>query len=372
MLPLEIKKLIEKDDSYFINQDKKFFQLPKYDPLNHYKDLTKSQYFKALIILRSYIKMATDYFWNRIQEAKNIDLFMMTPSVSSPTAPGSDSEAVAIKFGKLNTYLTDSAQFGLEPLLLNGFKKVYCYLPSIRGGNFDKRHLNQFFHCEAEMVGKLNELIPLIEDYIKFLIESILIMVNITDKISVAPKKTRRQLLAIIRTKKFPEISFDEAVDLLIKNNRKKSINFTNNGRDITSQGEIELAKIGKFKTPFWIKYYDRNRVPFYQKPISNNSNKVINADLIFPPLFKNGFGGEIVGAGQRQDKPKEIYESLRRQRLSSKPYEWYINLRKLNDYKISCGFGLGVERFIAWILAQDDIKDVIIYPRLKNIRTFP
>ena len=115
--------------------------------------------------------------------AKNVDLFMMTPSVSSPMGPGSDSEAIQIKFGNLNTNLVDSSQFGFEPLLLNGFDKVYCYLPSMRGENPDKRHLNQFFHCEAEIKGTLNDLIPIIETYIKTLCETVLLMPNIIDKI---------------------------------------------------------------------------------------------------------------------------------------------------------------------------------------------
>ena len=69
--------------------------------------------------------------------------------------PGSDSEVIPIKFGKYNSFLVDSSQFGFEPLLLNKLDKVYCYLPSMRGENPDKRHLNQFFHCEAEIKGTL-------------------------------------------------------------------------------------------------------------------------------------------------------------------------------------------------------------------------
>ncbi len=64
--------------------------------------------------------------------------------------------------------------------------------------------------------------------------------------------------------------------------------------------------------------------------------------------------------------------ESLRRQNIKSKHYEWYINLRNLPNYKTTSGFGLGIERFITWALCRDDIKNVIVYPRLKNIKTYP
>jgi asparaginyl-tRNA synthetase len=78
------------------------------------------------------------------------------------------------------------------------------------------------------------------------------------------------------------------------------------------------------------------------------------------------------VGAGQRQDNVEEMYESLRRQGIDAGPYLWYINLRRQKKYSTTSGFGLGVERFISWSLNRDDIKDAIIYPRLKNVLTHP
>jgi asparaginyl-tRNA synthetase len=94
---------------------------------------------------------------------------------------------------------------------------------------------------------------------------------------------------------------------------------------------------------------------------------------LLFPPIIKDAFGGEVVGSGQRQDNVEEMHESLKRQKnISSRSYAWYIDLRRQPNYTITSGFGLGVERFIAWALAKDDIKKVIPYPRLKNTVTFP
>ena len=87
--------------------------------------------------MRHYIKIASDYYFGVECGAKNIDLFMLTPSVSSPMGPASDSEPNLIKFGKYNSNLVDSSQFGLEPLLLNGIDMVYCYMPSMRGENPD-------------------------------------------------------------------------------------------------------------------------------------------------------------------------------------------------------------------------------------------
>ena len=123
---------------------------------------------------------------------------------------------------------------------------------------------------------------------------------------------------------------------------------------------------------PLWMYGFDRDTVAFYQKPDSKDPNKTINADLLFPPLTKNGFGGEIIGSSQRQDNAKEMLESLKRQGISAAPYHWYIDLRNQPGYRTTSGFGLGVERFIAWSLGYESIQDVALYPRLKNIKTIP
>lgn len=372
MIPAYLQDQIKNDDLKFKNTDLKSFALPIYDPKTHYLDLTRSVYFQALITLRHYIKIVSDYYFGVECGAKNIDLFMFTPSISSPMGSGSDSEAIPIKFGKYDSNLVDSSQFGFEPLLLNGIDKVYCYLPSMRGEKPDKRHLNQFFHCEAEIKGDIEQLIPMIDEYIKILAEALILMPNILERISLNFGKTTVILNKVLELKKFPEITFNEAVNALVESGNKTLVNFTESGRDISLEGEIKLAEIFNFDIPFWIRSYDRDRVAFYQKPDPKNQNRVINADLIFPPIIKDAFGGEIVGCGQRQDDCQEMMDSLARQNIKSELYEWYINLRKLPDYKTTAGFGLGIERFITWSLCRDDIKDAILYPRLKEVETYP
>jgi len=361
------------DDKLISRIDKELFKMPHYCPESHYLDVASKEYFFGLVVLRHYLKLAGDRYFAFEVKAKNIDLFMLTPSISSPSGPGSDSQAIKIYFGNLETYLVDSSQFGFEPLILNRFDKVYCYLPSMRGEEPDARHLNQFFHCEMEMKGTLIDLVPVVEGYIKCLCATMLKMNAIIERLSDKPEKTRTVLERIIESDFFPSMEFDDGVRMLSGTNGKEFVNFTRHGRDITNTGEAKLAQIAKFNLPFWLKNFDRDRVPFYQKPWPNNPEKTVNADLIFPALIDGAFGGEVVGIGQRQDDPLEMYESLKRQgEISAKPYEWYINLRRLPNYATTSGFGLGIERFLAWALAKNCVKDVIIYPRLKNIASTP
>lgn len=125
MISNYLKKQIRNDDIKFRGGDPNLFVLPEYNPETHYLELTRSGYFQALIILRHYIKIISDYYFGVEQKAKNIDLFMLTPSISSPMGPGSESEAIPIKFGKYNSNLVDSSQFGFEPILL---KRPYIKL----------------------------------------------------------------------------------------------------------------------------------------------------------------------------------------------------------------------------------------------------
>ena len=355
-------------NAFVVSNGQRILRPPTYNPERYIDDLLNDKYFAALTILRHYIKFASDAYWSSVG-AKNVDLFMLTPSVSSPMGPGSDSEVITVQFGEHKTNLTDSSQFGFEPLMFQ-LDKVYCYLPSMRGENPDVRHLNQFFQCEAEIVGTLEDLLPIVEGYIRTLSHILIALTPIVELMSIDFTKTYFALHSIVSADSFQRRTFDDMYPWLQENSSFYTVN--DFGRNITNSGEIALVEREGGGLPMWLCNYDRGIAPFYQKPDPTNTNKVINADLLFAPILKGGFGGEIVGSGQRQDTPEEITESLSRQRVGTGPYEWYINLRKYPHYKITSGFGLGIERFIAWALGYSDIKDVIHYPRLKNIRTLP
>lgn len=346
------------------------FDIPKYSPDTHFLDVATSDYYHNLLLIRDIIKHASDSYM-RSRGAINVDLFMLTTSISSPMGPGSDSEPLPMDFGGEKAYLTDSSQFGFEPIMINGVDRAYCYLPSLRGETPDKRHLNQFYHCEIEITGEFKEVKRIAEDYIDSLVHVLGDCEQLIRSISRNPDQTM-EYLHTYDDGDYIVVEFDKACSLLDDNGFGQYVNHTKHGRDINALGEIEIARILGATRPFWIVNFDRDRVPFYQKPDPKDKNKVINGDLIFPPLIKDGFGGEILGAGQRQDDYQEMMESMKRQNVDSKPYDWYAELRKLEQYKQTSGFGMGIERFIAWILGLENIRDAIIYPREKGTNVVP
>lgn len=373
-IPAHILERAHGENARFESLPRELFAVPEYHPVTYVADLTHHRYFDALISLRHFIQAISHHYFSHERSAKNVDLFMLTPSVSSPMGPGSDSEPIVIEFGGFTTNLVDSSQFGFEPLLLQTPGMVYCYLPSMRGETPDARHLNQFYHCEAELVGTLEDAMDVAEGYVRRLCEMVSAVRPLVDVMSDDAAATRQALAATAAVSRFPRITFDEAVDMLLADpTTAEHVRVTPHGRDITAAGELALAQKLGHETPFWITHYDRDRVPFYQKPTVGRPDKVENADLIFPALRPGAFGGEVVGCGQRQDSAQEMYESLRRQNgISPDPYEWYIALRSHAGYRTTSGFGLGIERFLTWILAKSNIRDVSLYPRLKGVQTYP
>lgn len=367
----EILQKAQKEDEALSNE-KEVIKHPILNPDKYYLDVASDPYFRILTVLRHYIRAISDSYFSNIVDARHIDLFMMTSSVSSPSGPGSDSLPIPLNFGGIDTYLTDSSQFGFEPLLVGGTQRAYCYMASLRGEDSDKRHLNQFYHCEYEGQGTFIEAQRVAEGYVRALTSLVRTMPNLVSLLSYDSSATLSVAETVCAKSKFREITILEAENLLRDHGYSDNIKENEHGKDITALGEMNLMKVLGGSTPIWLTGLYRDRVPFYQKPLPSNPDFAITADLLSPPITTDGFGGEMLGMGQRQDSPEEIYESMRRQGVDPAPYEWYVDIRRLPAYKTTAGFGLGIERFISWILGFDSIYKATLYPRIKGVRMNP
>lgn len=178
------------------------------EPEIHYIKAMDDPWFKLLVKLQNLLSIETMKFY----EEKNlvtIHLPVTTGSISSPMGRGSDSLSVKVNLEGIDTYLADSMQFLLEygcRLTDNG---VYYIMPSFRGEKADSRHLCQFYHSEAEIIGNLDDIINLVEEYIKYLSK------KIVEKLGTELKKAIGDISHVENIANynghFPRITFNEA-----------------------------------------------------------------------------------------------------------------------------------------------------------------
>jgi asparaginyl-tRNA synthetase len=151
----------------------------------------------------------------------------------------------------------------------------------------------------------------------------------------------------------FPRITYDEAVELL---HREGFADFTW-GDDFGAPHETKIAE--SFDRPVFITHYPTEIKSFYMKPDPNRPEVVLCADLIAPEGY-----GEIIGGSQRIDDPILLEERYEQHNLPREAYQWYLDLRKYGTVPHS-GFGLGLERTVAWICGLDHVRETIPFPRM-------
>lgn len=317
-----------------------------------YKNLiaeATSPEFATLVELYDTIVKATYKFFED-NELKYIPVPATTISASSPIGPGSDSAPVVIQINDRSVLLTDSAQFHLE-CACRSFREGCFYCGhSFRDEEPDKRHLSQFSHVEAEILGTLDDVKTLVERYLRYLVEYV--WGKAEGCLAGLPGISGRIFSMLNEKSQFRSISFREAIKML--GSHENALRILENGNFIiTPAGEmILLEKFGEF---LWIERWDIMAVPFYQA-IDREQGFALNADLLF------GIG-EVVGAGQRHTESDDLEQSLNEHGLLTDDYKWYIEMKRQFPLQ-TAGFGMGIERFLLWLLDLKDIRSVELFPR--------
>lgn len=268
-------------------------------------------------------------------------------SISSPMGLGSDSLPVQVPLFGEPVYLADSMQFGLEYLLRVHQAGTFYIMPTFRGEDPDERHLNEFFHAEAEITGHLNNVIDLVDGYVKHLSEGV---------IEAFPELARNtQLVDIARGSPIPRMTFAQALERL---GSAPELYTFHEGKAISLSSRGERLLLDQVGTPVWVTHNPEIAVPFYQA-VDTSSGVALNADLLM------GIG-ETVGAGQRHLDLPALQRALDIRGNPAESYAWYLQMK--NEFPIqTSGFGLGVERFLLWILQHDDIRDLELFVRTKG-----
>lgn len=273
-----------------------------------------------------------------------------TQTISSPMGLGSDSVPVTASIQGINVYLPDSLQFVLELGCRVVDGPCYYVMPSFRGENADERHLCEFFHAEVEILGDLDDVMNVAESYVRFLTGELLELAP--DAISRMADGTEHLRRLLDRCDAFSRLTFHEALDEL-SSDAAAFATLPDGTMSITAHGEKRLiAERGDF---VWLMNMPWSSVPFYQRRL-DGSDTAANADLL-------AGCGEILGSGERAADGTTVIENLALQEVDPGPYEWYIKMKECRPLQTS-GFGLGIERYLMWVLQQSDIRKLALLRR--------
>ena len=247
-------------------------------------------------------------------------------------------------------YLTQSGQLYNEAAAM-AFGKVYCFGPTFRAEKSKtRRHLMEFWMVEPEAAYfNFQDNNQLQEELITEIFSHVL------HNCSLELKVLERDISVLENIKSpFPYLSYDDAIKLI-----QKDGSITQWGDDLTGEDETIISKY--YEKPVFVHHFPTKCKAFYMKPDPEKLETVLGADLIAPEGF-----GEIIGGGERIDDYQLIKERIKEHKLPEEDYQWYIDLRKYGSVPHS-GFGLGIERTVAWICNLSHIRETIPFPRMLN-----
>lgn len=298
----------------------------------------------ALLQIRSHITRAARNFFDE-REFVAVDAPILTPTACEGTT-----SLFEVEYFDRSAYLTQSGQLYGEAAAM-ALGKVYVFGPTFRAEKSKtRRHLTEFWMLEPEMAfWNLAETIDLAEAMVCRIVEQV--MVNCGPQLEVLERDT--DTLEKI-TSPFPRITYSEAVGLL----RDKGIQFAW-GNDFGAEEETAIS--GAFEKPVFVTHYPADAKAFYMKKDAEDPRLALCVDL----LASEGYG-EIIGGGQREDSLQTLEERIDAHGLDREPLEWYLDLRRYGSVPHS-GFGLGIERTVAWIAGIHHVRETIPFPRLMD-----
>lgn len=315
-------------------------------PLRHLWLRSKKQ--NAILRIRhELIKACRDFFDDR--GFINADTPILTPA----SVEGTTTLFPVDYYGE-KVYLAQSGQLYNEATI-GALGKVYCFGPTFRAEKSKtRRHLTEFWMLEPEVAFlELDGLMELAEDMTVYVISRIL--KNRGNELETLERDARK--LEKVQ-KPFPRITYKEAVDII----RKKEQNFKY-GDDFGAPHETIISE--NFEKPVFVHHYPAGLKAFYMKHDPDDDTLSLSVDMIGPEGV-----GELIGGGQREDDHDVLLKRLREFRLQEKAYQWYLDLRNYGTCPHS-GFGLGIERAIAWVCGIKHVRETIPFPRMLE-RVYP
>ncbi len=306
---------------------------------------------RQLSILRirdEVIRAIRDFFFER--DFINIDSPILTGAIGE--SAGTLFATDYFDLGK--AYLSQTGQLYLEAAIY-AFEKVFCFGPTFRAEKSKtRRHLTEFWMVEAEEAFYDNEdNIGLQEQFVSYIVGRVL--EHRAEDLARLDRDTKP--LETVRAP-FDRISYDDAIRLLKDKGRPAVW-----GEDLTGEDETVLTSL--FDRPVFVINYPKKAKAFYMKAHPEREDVVLCADLLAPEGY-----GEIIGGSQREDDYERLLSRIREEGLPEEAYGWYLELRKYGSV-VHSGFGLGIERTVAWICGLEHLREAIPFPRMMG-RIYP
>ncbi|MBI5529618.1 MAG: asparagine--tRNA ligase [Deltaproteobacteria bacterium] len=268
--------------------------------------------------------------------------------IFTPAACEGTSTLFETNYFETKAYLTQSGQLYNEATAM-AFGKVYCFGPTFRAEKSKtRRHLTEFWMVEPEMAFyDLGDTMDVCEDFLCFVVSRVL-------------ERNRADLDVLERPagplenvrKPFPRITHAEAIAVL----RKAGAEIADNA-DFGGDEETILTK--QFDRPIMVHRYPAEVKAFYMKGDPADRSKALCVDVLAPEGY-----GEVIGGGQREDDLDTLVAAIKKHGLPEEAFTWYLDLRRYGSVPHS-GFGLGVERTVAWLCGLHHVRETIPFPRM-------
>jgi asparaginyl-tRNA synthetase len=268
--------------------------------------------------------------------------------ILTPAACEGTTTLFEVQYFEEKAYLTQSGQLYNEATAA-AMGKVYTFGPTFRAEKSKtRRHLTEFWMVEPEVAfATVDDMMDLSEQFISFIVHRVL------DRRPAELKTLERDVARLERIlPPFPRISYDEAVRILQQHGSEVQW-----GGDFGGTDETIISQ--QFDKPVMVHRYPTAIKAFYMEPDPSRPEVALCVDVLAPEGY-----GEIIGGGQRASSYDYLVEQLKRHDLPRGVFEWYLDLRKYGSVP-HAGFGMGIERAVAWICGLEHVRETIPFPRM-------
>jgi asparaginyl-tRNA synthetase len=308
----------------------------------------------AILRVRSTIEKAMhDFFDER-------DFTRTDPPILTPAACEGTSTLFEVDYFDDPAFLTQSGQLYIEATAM-ALGKVYSFGPTFRAEKSKtRRHLTEFWMVEPEVAyATLDDIMDLAEQFISFIVQRVL------ERRKPELETIGRDLSKLETIKApFPRITYDEAVAMLQKGHDEGKLETRFEwGGDFGSPDETYISS--QFDRPVMVHRYPAKVKAFYMEPDPNRADVALCVDVLAPEGY-----GEVIGGSQRIGSYQKLLDRIRHEQLPEDSFKWYLDLRKFGGVP-HAGFGMGIERAVAWICGLDHVRETIPFARTLH-RIYP